>query len=252
MATKPRRRRAQQDGTSLERGLRVLLAIFDRESVRVDALVEQVGMPVSTVYRYLRPLRELALVEEIDGHYRPGPRLFSSTREVSNFVLAQMAKPVLAGLALETGETALLTVRAGMSALCVEQVDSPHHMRMAFEIGQVLPLAAGAGSRVLLAYAPDDVVEAALAGPLTAYTPSTPDAPKLRRQLENIRATGIATSRGEFIDGAFAVAMPVLHRGSVIAGLTLAGPATRCTHRWQVTARPALSQAAETLGELLG
>jgi DNA-binding IclR family transcriptional regulator len=252
MPTGSRHQRDGHEETSLERGLRVLLAIFDRESVRVDALVEQLGMPVSTVYRYLRPLRELGLVEEVDGHYRPGSRLSSSGREVSNFELAQLSKPLLAGLASETTETALLTVRVGVSALCVEQVVSPHHIRMAFEIGQVLPLAAGAGSRILLAYAPAEVIDTVLDGPLATFTSSTPDASKLRRQLENIRAAGFATSRGEFIDDAFAVAAPVFHRGSMIAGLTLAGPANRCSHRWQVMARPALIQAAQTLSDLLG
>jgi DNA-binding IclR family transcriptional regulator len=163
-----------------------------------------------------------------------------------------VAKSILAGLAQETGETALITVRAGMSALCVEQVESPHRMRMAFEVGQVLPLAAGAGSRILLAYAPEEVIESVLSHPLTAYTSSTPDASKLRRQLENIRATEVAISRGEFIDGAFAVAVPIFHQDSVIAGMTLAGPAARCTHQWQVMARPVLSEAARKLSELLG
>ena len=238
-------------GTSLERGLRVLLAVSDRGSVRVDSLVEQLGLPASTVYRYLRTLRDLGLVEETDGWYRPGEHL-GTTRRVSNSTLGSLAKPILRPLAAETGETALITVRAGMAALCVEQVESPSHMRMAFEIGQVLPLQAGAASRVLLAYAPQDVIERALGGPLAVYTPSTPDAEKLRRQLENIRATGFATSRGEFIPGAFAVAVPVFHGESVVAGLALAGPAARCTHKWQVLARPRLADAARSLSALLG
>ena len=238
-------------GTSLERGLRVLLAVSDRGSVRVDALVGQLGLPASTVYRYLRTLRDLGLVEETDGWYRPGEHL-GTTRRVSNSTLASLAKPILRPLAAETGETALITARAGMAALCVEQVESPSHMRMAFEIGQVLPLQAGAASRVLLAYAPQDVIERALGGPLAVYTASTPDAVKLRRQLENIRATGFATSRGEFIPGAFAVAVPVFHGESVVAGLALAGPAARCTHEWQVLARPRLADAARSLSALLG
>ncbi len=237
--------------SSLERGLRVLLAVADREAVRVDALVEQVGLPASTVYRYLRSLRDLGLVEETDGWYRPGDRLAHPDRAVANVTLASIAKPMLRELAAETGETALVTVRAGMAALCVEQAESPKHMRMAFEIGQLLPLHAGAASRILLAYAPPEVIDRALPEPLTTYTASTPDADKLRRQLDGIRATGCATSRGEFIAGAFAVAVPVFVDGSMVAGLALAGPATRCTHRWQVTARPALAAAARTLSEQL-
>jgi DNA-binding IclR family transcriptional regulator len=237
--------------TSLERGLQVLLAVADRESVRVDTLVEQIGLPASSVYRYLRSLRNLGLVEESDGWYRPGERLGKPGPAVSNGTLASLAKPMLRELARETGETALVTTRAGTAALCVEQVESPKHMRMAFEVGQLLPLHAGAASRVLLAYAPSDVIERALTAPLATYTASTPDAEKLRRQLDGIRATGTATSRGEFIPGAFAVAVPVFHGETVVAGLALAGPATRCTHRWQLSARPLLAEAARTLGAQL-
>src|SRR5947209_18852550 len=99
--------RAQSDGaegTSLERGLRVLLAVSDRGSVRVDSLIEQVGLPASTVYRYLRTLRELALVEEADGWYRPGERLGRTGRAVSNSTVAALAKPILRSLAVQTGE----------------------------------------------------------------------------------------------------------------------------------------------------
>jgi DNA-binding IclR family transcriptional regulator len=138
-----------------------------------------------------------------------------------------------------------------MAALCIEQVQSPKHIRMAFEIGQMLPLHAGAASRVLLAYTPPEVIERALTTELATYTASTPDVSKLRRQLDGIHATGTATSRSEFIAGAFAVAVPVFHGEAVVAAPALAGPATRCTHRWQLAARPALAAASRKLSDQL-
>ena len=238
--------------SSLERGLRVLIAISDRGGARVDDLVEQLGLPASTVYRYLRPLRELELVDERDGVYRLSGRLQPPAQGVANDLLVQLARPVLEGLAQDTRETAVLTVRVGMSALCLAQVESPQPVRMAFAVGQVLPLQAGAASRVLLAHAAPAVVDRALAGALRAYTPATPDVPKLVRQLESTRALGYATSRGEFIPGAFAVAVPVFHHGEAVAGLCVAGPASRCNHRWQVHARPLLLEAGRALSEQLG
>ena len=253
MATPPASpRTGRSEATSFERGLRVLLAISDSGQARVDALVEQLGLPTSTVYRYLRPLRSLGLVTETDGCYRVGERLLAPDRGLSNDVLTHLARPTLRALARDSGETAVLTIRVGMSALCLAQVESANPVRMAFEVGQVLPLQAGAASRVLLAYAPANVVATALSGDLPTYTPNTPDPKKLRRQLESIRALGFATSRGEFIPGAFAVAVPVFHGESVIAGLALAGPANRCSHEWQVTARPLLVEAGQALSARLG
>jgi DNA-binding IclR family transcriptional regulator len=253
MSTQPAGARPDRaEATSFERGLRVLLAISEGGQVKVNALVEQLGLPPSTVYRYLRPLRDLGLVRESDGYYRVGERLMTPDRGLSNDVLAHLARPTLQALARESGETALLTIRVGMSVMCLAQVESANPVRMAFEIGQVLPLQAGAASRVLLAYAPAKVVEAVFAGRMLVYTPNTPDLKKLRRQLESIRTLGFATSRSEFIAGAFAVAVPVFHGDAVIAGLALAGPASRCSHQWQVTARPLLLEAGLALSSRLG
>lgn len=243
--------RDRPPASSFERGLRVLIAICDRDQVRVEDLVSQLGLPASTVYRYLRPLRELGLVRESDGYYRVGSRLAGDGHGVSNETLALLARPILAELARETGETALLTIRIGSHALCLDQVQSQHPVRMAFEVGQVLPLPAGAASRVLLAYAPAEVVERVLGEQLPAHTSATPDARKLRRQLESTRTLGYTASRAEFIPGAYAIAAPVFHGDEAAAGLALAGPANRCTHAWQLTARPLLIDAARRLSEQL-
>jgi DNA-binding IclR family transcriptional regulator len=48
------------------------------------------------------------------------------------------------------------------------------------------------------------------------------------------------------------VAVPVFHGDAVIAGLALAGPASRCSHQWQVTARPLLLEAGLALSSRLG
>jgi DNA-binding IclR family transcriptional regulator len=237
--------------SSFERGLRVLIAIYDRDQVRVEDLVTQLALPASTVYRYLRPLRELDLVAESDGYYGVGSRLAADGRAVSNETLTLLARPILTELARDTGETALVTIRVGSHVLCLDQVQSRRPVRMAFEVGQVLPLQAGAASRVLLAYAPAEVVERALGDDPPAHTPATPDARKLRRQLESTRALGYTASRAEFIPGAYAIAVPVFHGDEAVAGLCLAGPANRCTHDWQLTARPLLIDAGHRLGEQL-
>ena len=166
----------RSEASSLERGLRVLLAISDRGQVRVGALRDQLGLPTSTVYRYLRPLRDLGLVTEIDGYYRISKRMLPHDRAVSNDVLALIARPTLKTLARDTGETALLTIRVGISALRLAQVESANPVRMAFEVGQLLPLQAGAASRVLLAYAPPDVVAEVFGAscPCTRRPPPTP------------------------------------------------------------------------------
>lgn len=238
--------------TSFERGLQVLLAVADRGRVPAAYLVERLDMPQSTVYRYLRSLRDFGVLTEDSGIYALSERFTGAAGGIPFDSLARVANPVLAGLARVSGETALVTVRVGTCAVCIAQVESAHPVRMRFDLGQVLPLAAGAGSRVLLAHAPADVIDTVLAEQLVQYTPATPNEDRLRRQLEGIRALGYATSRAEFVPGAHAVSVPVFRDGEVVAGLTVAGPANRCTHAWQMRARPLLTEAGRTLGALLG
>jgi DNA-binding IclR family transcriptional regulator len=228
-----------------------MLAVLDGEAVRADALAQRLEMPISTVYRYLKTLKDLGLLAEVDGEHSMGPALRNSRPAgISHDALARVARPVLEALAARTGETALLVVRAGNVGLCIAQVPSRHSIKMTFEVGQVLPLHAGATSRVLLAYAPDEVVERVLEGELPRFTDDTPDRQKLERQIRSTRTAGIATSRGEFIDGALAVAVPVFAGGEAVAAVALAGPASRCGPAWQRDARVALMDAGAELGEL--
>jgi DNA-binding IclR family transcriptional regulator len=161
--------------------------------------------------------------------------------------LIDAAQPVLEDLVVDTLETAVLSIRTGTHALCLAQADSRHAIKVAFRIGQLLPLHAGAGQRLLLAFAPPGVQDRVLVAPLRRYTAVTPSAEDLRRSLEPVRLARWAVSMGELTPGAVAVAAPVVHHGRVIAALTVAGPSERCTPTWQREARAALDRASRAL-----
>ena len=235
------------DNTSLARALRVLGAVLDHGEARVDELARHVETPVSTVYRYLRALRENGFVAEIEGVYRPGPRLVRERgAHLSHTDLRRLAHPTLQRLSELSGETALIAIRTTQSALCLDQVESPHAMRMTFRIGQQLPLHAGATSRTLLAHAPSEVVEAVL-----ARLRETVDVDRLSGQLSTTRAAGITTSRAEFIPGAIAISVPVLDGDHCLCALTLAAPQSRGGAKWQHCAKDLLRAARVDLEALI-
>jgi DNA-binding IclR family transcriptional regulator len=249
-----RPRTGLKDGpeTSVARALNVLVMVADRQAARADELAEDIGLPVSTVYRYLRTLRAFDLVIQKDGVYTLGSRLHPlAPHGVSNEALRHLAQPVLEALVKETGETAVLAIRLAGQALCLGQVESPHWMRMAFRVPQLLPLHAGAASKVLLAYAPEDQIESILSSELERFTPNTPDRRELRQEVARIRAKRIAISQGEFISGAVAVAVPVLLNDQAICSLTVAGPAERCDAKWIRASSSALNRAGEWLSKSL-
>jgi DNA-binding IclR family transcriptional regulator len=240
-------------GASFMRGLNVLIAVAEAGEMRAEEIAGEVDVPLSTVYRYLRTLRELDLVEERDGSYVPGWRLLElSGQDLAHTRLVELGHSFLREIAQATGETAVLTVRAGTQAMCLRQVESRHPIRLAFKIGQLLPLYAGAGQRILLAYAPDTVIERVLAAPLRHITDRTPNSPAVLKELEEIRRNGYLVSRGELYEGAVAVAVPVSAAGETICSLTVAGPESRCSSAaWQRNARATLVEAGHRLADVI-
>lgn len=216
--------------TSFNRGLDVLIAVARNGQVTVPDLAEELDIPQSTVYRYIRSLRDYALVEDASGVYIPGWRLLDlAGHHLVHARLAEVGGTILQDLTHQTGETAVLTVRAGSHAICLRQSVSPQPDHYAFRINQLLPLHAGAGSRVLLAYAPRPVVDMSLTH-LTRYSPNTPTAERLQDLLAKTRRDGFTLSLGEFQEGAVAIAVPVFAEGELVCSLTVAGPRERCDH----------------------
>lgn len=238
-------------GSSFAKGLSVLTWVLDHEDPRADAIAATLRLPLSSVYRYLRTLREAGFVVDRDGVYGPGPRLAGRSRAIQPGSIGATAAPFLRHLSAATGETAVLTVRHGLHAVCVRQVESAHEIRLAFRMGQLLPLYAGAGQRVLLAFAPDEVQRAVLDMECRALTPNTPTRSELAGLLSRIRADGFTISRGELIPGSVALGVPVLSGGHAVAGLCIAGPRNRCNALWQANARRELTAAAESISATL-
>ncbi|WP_418057321.1 IclR family transcriptional regulator [Pimelobacter simplex] len=230
---------------SFTRGLDVLIAIARNGQVTVAEVAEELGLATSTAYRYVRSLRDYGLIEESQGVYVPGWRLMEISGEhLTHTRLAEICGEYLRTLTYQTGETAVLAVRAGSHAICLRQSVSTAPDHYAFRINELLPLYAGAGQRLLLAYAPRPIVEVALAN-LVAYSEATVRAADLPAVLAQVRRDQFAVSRGEFKEGAIAVAVPVFSNGEAAASLTLAGPSDRCDNpEWVRRATRLLRSAA--------
>jgi IclR family acetate operon transcriptional repressor len=236
------------EDTSFARGLRILLTIADRGEVRAEDLSALLETPASTVYRYLRTLMEFGFVDRRDGRYLIGPRLvIGSGSNVTSEQLIRVADPVLRLLVTETGESAVVMRRIGLSAVCLHQVESPNALRVALEPGVMLPLHAGAVNRVLLAYALPEIVDEVIAQGLDPITPSTPTAATLRETLDDIRQTGIGRSEGELYSGAVGIAAPVFRDRGIVGAVGVIGPAARCGLAWRSRVGQLLPEAARTI-----
>lgn len=184
----------------------------------VVQLSEATGAPRSTIYRMLGTLRELGWVEEPAkrGRYALGLGLLHLSRAaIDQEVNRRVAMPVLLALRDETQMTVYLNVLRGLRAVCVERLDGRVFEGHGLKIGGTLPLHAGAGPRVLLAFSGQDVLarwkQSVLArGQAEEFTAKTPTTEReIDILVSRIRSTGVSISSEDNTYGVAAVGAPI-------------------------------------------
>jgi DNA-binding IclR family transcriptional regulator len=208
--------------SSLDRGLQILTFIQDRGQVEVVGIVEGLGIPPSTVYRYVRMLKTAGFVVDMGGQLLPSVRLADPSASGSRH-LVDLARPVLGHLRQRTELSVALTVRVHTAALCLDTWNASSG-NVAYHPGEVLALYAGASATTLLAMAPASVQRQVLSGRITQFTAATPGAKGLREELTLIRRQGYHVTRGWLTPGMTAVGVPVLTAGTCLCALSLIGP----------------------------
>jgi DNA-binding IclR family transcriptional regulator len=171
-------------------------------------------LPRPTAHRLLVALEAHGLVaRDAAGAFRLGPRLTElASRADPALELASVAGPVLARLHEATGESVQLYVRSGDRRLCIAARDSGTGLRDSVPVGALLPLAAGSGGKVLLAWSAD-----------ASLFDTVPES-----ELVAIRSRGWAASVAEREAGVASVSAPVLRADcSVAAALCVSGPVSR-------------------------
>lgn len=172
-----------------------------------------------------------------------------------NSDLRLVVNPVLRELVNRFGETASLFVLQSNAAVCIDQVDGVHPVRLNAAIGRQLPAHTGASPRLLLAFAPEEEQRVVLAqAPFAALTPHTiVDSDSLDQALAQAREDGYVVSLGESNEGVIGMAAPIRDaREQVIAALSIAGPMNRLEGEQLDEALAAVRRAAAQVSEKLG
>jgi DNA-binding IclR family transcriptional regulator len=221
---------------SLRRGLEILKLVQDLGRGSAAEISAHLGVPRSTVYRYLTMIKESGFAVEVDGGLVPSERLAEGWSDSSNLV--RVAAPVLRQLREDLAMTAVLAVRVHTAALSLDVCYAHAQHRISFRRGQMRGLHAGASALALLAYAPDQIVRSVLERGYRGYTAATLSPAQLAHELEQIRTRQFATSRGQTTPGMMAAAVPIMMSGLCVASLSLVDEMSR---------RPAGDELAQPL-----
>ena len=188
------------------------------------------GLPKSTAHRVLAMLLETGAVEQADGGYRLGLRMFSLGALPPEAELREAAMVHLEGLHRVTGQTLHLAVLRDGDVVYLEKLLSRQRIDTPAAIGDRMPGTCTAVGKALLALSGEQAQAAVLARPLPRRTTrSVATADALRAQFDAIRARGYATDREESTDGLACVAVPVTAGGRTVAAISVAFPAAAGT-----------------------
>ncbi|KAA0024234.1 IclR family transcriptional regulator [Antrihabitans cavernicola] len=204
----------------LDKAMSVLYAVAD-EPCSLGMLCTKTGLPRATAHRLAVGLEiHRLLTRDADGSWRPGPAL-SELAASANDTLVDAAGSILPRLREITGESVQLYRREGTVRVCVAAMEPPTGLRDTVLVGARLPMTAGSGAKVLLAWSDTATQRSVLA-----------EAAFSERVLLEVRRRGWAQSVGEREQGVASVAAPVRDAGgNVVAAVSVSGPIDRMGRR---------------------
>jgi DNA-binding IclR family transcriptional regulator len=204
----------------LDKAVGVLYAIAESPCGLAE-LCDRTGLPRATAHRLAAGLEvHRLLARDGDGRWRLGPAVSELAGQVNDPLLTASAA-VLPRLREITGESVQLYRRDGSWRICIAAVEPPAGLRDTVPVGARLPMTAGSGAKVLLAYSDEATRQAVL-----------PGAKFSDRVLAEVRRRGWAQSAAEREPGVASVSAPVRDaRGAVIAAISVSGPIDRIGRR---------------------
>jgi len=234
---------------SIERAFGLLEMMADSGGMMgLSQLATASGLPLPTIHRLVRTLVDLGyLRQEPSRQYVLGPRLIR-LGESSSQMLSTWARPHLAALVDELGESANLAMLDGDQIVYVAQVPSRHSMRMFTDVGRrVLPHCTAVGKTILADLPEGQVRDLLHRTGMPQHTEKTiTDPDQFIEQLASAAQNGYATDEGEQEIGVRCVAVSVPDVPTRLA-LSVSGPAERMSQQLVDRAVPLLVQAGRAL-----
>jgi IclR family KDG regulon transcriptional repressor len=251
--------RARGGVQSIGRAFSILEEVArNRDGIGLADLSKKVGLHNSTSFHLVKTMVSLGYIRQLKDskRYRIGRPLFAlAASALDEMEMVSMATPVLDDLSRATGESSHFATRMSDAVVVMARTPGPGAFQLTDRVGVVRPAYCTAlGKVILAALRPDQLdryLERIELKPLTAKTIT--NAQRLRRELQEIRRTGIAIDDGEFDNEMRCAAMPVHDfSGQVVGAIGISGPVWRLSiQTLQAKARD-LADAAKSLSEAFG
>lgn len=211
-----------------------VLALFtmERPQWTVEEAAADLGLTISTAYRYFKSLVEAGLLSaDTPGNYTLGPAIIQYDRQMRlHDPLIASAAPIMHHLATDLGNGVwvLLCRLFRTKVMCVhlESIEGPEYVLdqvrrpVSYGRGQPMPLHRGAPSKAILAHMNFRTVR-----PIYDSDPGAfgevglgDDWDAVKRNLRQLRREGAIVTRGELPGGMQGIALPVFNQQEMVIG----------------------------------
>jgi DNA-binding IclR family transcriptional regulator len=230
----------------------------NRDGIGLADLSKRVGLHNSTTFHLVKTMVSLGYIRQIKDskRYRIGRPLFAlAASALDEMEMVSIATPVLDELSRKTGESSHFAARMSDAVVVMARTPGPGAFQLTERVGVVRPAYCTAlGKVILAALRPDQLdryLERVELKSMAANTITNPQ--KLRREIEEVRRTGIGYDDGEFNDEVRCAAMAVRDfSGQVIGAIGISGPVWRLSMQTLQNRARTLGNAAEQLSEAFG
>lgn len=219
---------------SLARAFMIMEEIArNRDGIGLADLSKRVGLHNSTTFHLVRTMVSLGYVRQMKDskRYRIGRPLFALAASALDEVeMVSLATPILEELSRETGESAHFSVRQGDAVIVLARTGGKGAFQLTDRAGAVRPAHCTAFGKIMLAaLAPEHLEQFIARADLEPRTSkSITSADHLRREIAEVRRSGIAFDDGEFDPEVRCAALAVRDfSGQVIGAIGISGPVWR-------------------------
>jgi len=207
--------------------INVLVSDDNKSGWSISQLAETTSLPLSTLHRILHTLKQQGLVIQSTEtkQYQLGYKWMEmGLRLLDKMDFRAVARPIMERLAAEVEESIYLNMPNGTDAIVIEKVDSPLKLRIAENLGILIPLNIGAPNKTILAFMKDkEIVQI-----MNQLNVLLEKRQRLWNQLNEIRQNRYAISHGEKTEGTACIAAPIIGiNDQILAAISINMPSLR-------------------------
>jgi DNA-binding IclR family transcriptional regulator len=201
--------------SGIDRYINVLgLFTIEKSTWTVQEVASALNVPTSTIYRTMRELARVNMLEPaMEGYYRLGSAFVEFDRRTRlTDPLVRIGTPMLTDIVHQTNVpcVAVLARLYGSTVMCVADTRSPGStVQTSYERGRPRPLTRGATSKVIVSQLPTRRLKKLLSSADSSDRPVYSSDADFLSELALIRKNGYCVARSEVDEGRVGLAVPI-------------------------------------------